>query len=1846
MTGDGFANFIIENNGTITVNNNAILDYETTPNYTLSVTATNQAGVSNAVIITIEIVNKVETTPVLQAFSGTINENAQNGDVVGTISFDEGDSVLTEFNLYTVNPGSSFSTPASTSNTSFNMSLVTNEPELYTTYKKKNDSLTDTISFLNIINSTDIYERMSNTSYSDPSLGMFKKLIDITDILEDNGTVSVILELQSEFYPEGLLANDDAINKQRDNIFNTLSNIINNHFLNQQEILDSIRIFDSIPYFSVKLNKNNFWDILSIPGIIGIEIVKEFEPLLTESTAVIKATDAWSSGYRGAGQTIAILDSGVLKSHDDFEGRVVSEACYSGSVGATSTCPGSVTSSTAVNSGLNCDNTVTGCDHGTHVASIAAGKDGVANDANIIAMQVFSYTNGGSNIGSYDADFIAGLERVYALKDTYNIASANMSLGGGRYASYCDNSGSWQSATKAIIDNLKSAGIATVIASGNDGYRGEVAYPACISTAVTVGATTDTTIGFSEGTLNVDEVTYYSNHNSIIDLLAPGSHINAAISTGNSDYEAKHGTSMATPHVAGAFAIIKEVNSSISVNDTVTLFQLSGKSVTEPITGVTRSRIDIANAITTLNSGFTPSGDEMFTVSLDGEITLQNNTDLDYETAATYTLYAKAKNDAGESNVVTVTIGVNDINDEIPTIDNATFNLNENINSGTVVGNLVVNPGDSPIQNIVLKNRTGDNISEQFAVTTAGVISVQSGVSIDYESNSSYLLYAVATNSIGDSNEANITININDLTNEVKPILANFTASIDENISSVGYHIGDINITNILDLDSNISNFTLTGSGAANFDINSSGALLLANGFTLDYETTPIYYLTLSATNLAGTSESVNVQITINNIPEQVPTLQPFTGSINEADDINTTIGTILFNMGDSAIISFDLNESNGSAQTLFSIDNNGIIKLNLSDTLDYETKQTYNLLATATNSAGVSAPVTATISVTNSLDAKPVLQAFNGSVNENSSGGTTVGNLIILDSGDSTITHFDINNSNGSLSNEFEISTSGVIKVKAGASLDFETLQEYNLSATAYNSAGASNIVDVNITILDIAEVKPVLESITISIDENITDGTLIADFNATNTMDSNITSFSILGDGAGNFEINTTGHVVIANNANIDFESKESYSLTVYATNQAGTSNNVNLNININDIPDKKPILASFSGNVLENASVSTIVGSINIVNSGDSAISAITLKELNSSESANFSAQTDGRIVVKSGAIIDFETLEEHNLTAIATSASGDSNEVNVTIYVIDVAEQVPELNTTILNVDENATVGTLVGNVPIIEEGDSSITSFSLTGTGSGNFDINTTGHISIKTGASLDFETTQQYNFEAYATNSAGNSGSVNVIININDISEVVPILADTTLSLAEDATGGVDVGMINITTKGDSNFTLCSVGGTDSASFIVDNNGTIKVSTGTTFNYNTKQQYNITIKCQNLAGWSNEVNATINITDIASILPVLQPLTINVKETEPKGTTIGQISIDPGDTAITSINIVTAQNTHENNFEILTDGTINLSNTADLNASATSQYAFYVKAYNSLGESNATLITINVVDVDNLYINSVVYDNNDTTTVDDDLLYLYFNRGIKESTLNADISDDFVIEGSGAIGIGVNKTYTDLPYHLLLIEPSTSALSLELKENNSKIAIAFEEITDSSDTYVESYVYTPIEGVDFIVTTGQSNSYDGNGTLDGSIKDDGYYESGKSRSFSRDTTNEVVSDNVQNLIWDDSTNTTNHTKNWLDAQTYCSTSSNFSDNNSNWRLPTIKELSYIVDRTKSSPSIDTSIFLNTNNSNYWTISESNSNSSYAWKVNFNTGYTFTELKTEHAQIFVRCVREQ
>jgi subtilisin family serine protease len=306
-------------------------------------------------------------------------------------------------------------------------------------------------------------------------------------------------------------------------------------------------------------------------------------------------TGAWASGFKGAGKTIAVLDTGVQTDHPFLMNgtvqKTVGEACFASAFGYSTTCPGGapmgVNEPSKVGAGAPCPvdiviGTQKECTHGTHVAGIAVGGNGTGNsgiapEASLISIQVFSYKYATSRITSNTGDIDDALQWLYNRRaDFPGLTAVNLSLGDGLlYTGFCDVT---EASTYSKVQQLLNVGIVTVVAAGNESRTTGVSAPACLSNVVTVSALT--------GGSGADLRASYSNIGPQVNVFAPGTLTSSIPCDG---IVAMAGTSMATPAVSGAIALLRQG----TVGATVALLEDSGGLVA----GYSQSSVKLNNAI-------------------------------------------------------------------------------------------------------------------------------------------------------------------------------------------------------------------------------------------------------------------------------------------------------------------------------------------------------------------------------------------------------------------------------------------------------------------------------------------------------------------------------------------------------------------------------------------------------------------------------------------------------------------------------------------------------------------------------------------------------------------------------------------------------------------------------------------------------------------------------------------------------------------------------------------------------------------------------------------------------------------------------------------------------------------------------------------------------------------------------------------------------------------------------------------------------------------------------------------------------------------------------------------------
>lgn len=351
-----------------------------------------------------------------------------------------------------------------------------------------------------------------------------------------------------------------------------------------------------------KLKKN--------PKVMAIQTETKMYPTLTQSIPLIDANFSLGTGYAGLGQTICIIDSGVNYTHP-YLGGCLGSGCK-------------------VVDGYNfISNTSDPMDdagHGTHVAGIAAGSgslSGVAPYAKIVAMKVC--TRASDNTTDCSNDFNTGLavEQCVNWSSKYNISVISLSMSDGDYhGPNCNDTTGGRNATEYWISKAHDYGIFVDAASGNSGYTTGLGWPACARGVTSVGAVYDAQLGAvgwdsagcTDNNVQPDNIACLTQRSSDLDLLAPGYLITSARWSGTDCYPSAicngnnmsmGGTSQAAPFVAGAAAILKQVNNSLSPDNIQSILQNTGVPIVDNGvsrnngngTGLTFKRIDVFEAL-------------------------------------------------------------------------------------------------------------------------------------------------------------------------------------------------------------------------------------------------------------------------------------------------------------------------------------------------------------------------------------------------------------------------------------------------------------------------------------------------------------------------------------------------------------------------------------------------------------------------------------------------------------------------------------------------------------------------------------------------------------------------------------------------------------------------------------------------------------------------------------------------------------------------------------------------------------------------------------------------------------------------------------------------------------------------------------------------------------------------------------------------------------------------------------------------------------------------------------------------------------------------------------------------
>ena len=621
----------------------------------------------------------------------------------------------------------------------------------------------------------------------------------------------------------------------------------------------------------------------------------------------------------------------------------------------------------------------------------------------------------------------------------------------------------------------------------------------------------------------------------------------------------------------------------------------------------------------------------------------------------------------------TFLITVTPIFDQAPVVLDQVFSVPENSAMGTAVNTIVatdLDAGDSLTYTIV-----GGNVGSPFAVGSGdGAITVDSPTPLDFETNQS-LTFTVKVEDMGTlTDTAVITVNI---TNQNEPpILNNNTFTVTEN----SVNTTPVGILTATDPDAENTTFTYTitaSDPAPAFAIGStSGQITVSDTTQLDFETTPVFTLTVEAKDGGLPTDSRlltdTAQIVINlSDANDAPVLSaagPFSIAENSANA--TPVGTPIVatddDLGAGDVLTYTITAGNtGNAFTIGS--SSGQISVANGSLLDYETPPTsYNLTVKVTDSAGAFDTEVIVVNLTN-VNEPPVASSATYTPNENTANGVEIGAVPASDPEGATLNY---NLTGGNTGSAFAVNAAGKVIVNDVTKLDFETTPTFTLTIAVDDGVNPSVNATININLQDLNE-DPSVDDATFAINENSSNGTAVGTvtFSDPDAADAGNLTFGILsGNTSGAFAINSNGQITVANTNQLDYETATSFMLGIIVTDTGSLHNTANVTININNLYDEKPTANNATFFVEQAADNGVLVGTVSATDpelvSGDQLTYSIiggntgTVFAINSS---------NGRITVPDTSKLDADAMPTFNLTVRVIDKGGQIDTATITINV---------------------------------------------------------------------------------------------------------------------------------------------------------------------------------------------------------------------------------------------------------------------------------------------------------------------------------------------------------------------------------------------------------------------------------------------------------------------------------------------------------------------------------------------------------------------------------------------------
>ncbi|MFO1001910.1 MAG: cadherin domain-containing protein [Planctomycetaceae bacterium] len=703
------------------------------------------------------------------------------------------------------------------------------------------------------------------------------------------------------------------------------------------------------------------------------------------------------------------------------------------------------------------------------------------------------------------------------------------------------------------------------------------------------------------------------------------------------------------------------------------------------IVGITAFASDSDGTDTVTYSLDNSAGGRFSIDSSTGVMTIADGTLLNYEAATSHSVIVRATSTDGSSTTMTMLVNLIDVNEFsiTPMTDsNLTANaVNENAANGTLVG-FTASAVDADGTTNLITYTLDDNAGGRFSINaTTGTVSVVNGGLLDRETAASHNIIVRATSADLSFVTQMVSISINDVnefsTSAVTDTDTN-TEAVLENAAN-GTVVGLTAYAFDADSTTNAIVYSLDSNAGGRFAIDANtGIVTVANSTLLNYEAQTSHSVTVRATSTDGSFSVRTYTIQLNDVDEfdvgAITDTNSATDSVNEnsvagtlagitatASDADETNNTITWTLDDDAGGRFAIHSATG------------IVTVADGSLLDRETSGSHTIIARGTSSDSSFTTRSFTITVNDLNDTAPIITpAQPYTVSELAGVGTVVGNVVATDA-DSVGALQNWSIVGGNSDGIFSINAAtGRLSVSNVTNLNFERNSTYTLLVSTADGVNTSLTEAVVISVIDENEAPVFMPSSGITINENLSNNTVIGQVTATDVDAADQLTYSLSGSvpvSAFSIDANT-GEISVRDSSLLNFEAIRTITLTVQVTDLAGLTDSLVTVVALRDVNEVPTAINLTGGIVTENSVPGVLVGTVSGTDpdAGDRLIYSL----VNSAWGRFVVDSSTGAITVAPGADLDYEAWATHAIVVRATDTTGLFFDQTFTINVRDINE----------------------------------------------------------------------------------------------------------------------------------------------------------------------------------------------------------------------------------------------------------------------------------------------------------------------------------------------------------------------------------------------------------------------------------------------------------------------------------------------------------------------------------------------------------------------------------------------